>query len=173
MAKERKGVVTMKGSPVTLVGPDLTIGDEAPDFTAVDRDLHEVSLSDFRGRPVIISSVVSVDTSVCAVQTKRFSEEAPKLPEDAVVLTLSADLPFALGRFCSAEGASDTVALSDHRDMEFGRAYGVLIKGLRLLARSVWVVDRDGRIAYKEIVSEVTDHPAYDRALEAARKVAG
>jgi thiol peroxidase len=173
MPKERKGVVTMKGNPVTLVGPDLAVGDRAPDFTAVDRDLHEVKLSDFAGRVVVISSVVSVDTSVCAVQTKRFSAETEKLPEDVVVLTLSADLPFALGRFCTAEGAGETVALSDHRDMSFGEAYGVLIKGLRLLARSVWVVDRDGRIVHKEIVSEVTNHPDYDRALGAARKAAG
>jgi thiol peroxidase len=173
MAKECKGVVTMKGAPVTVVGPDLSVGDKAPDFTAVDGDLHEVSLSDFAGRIVVISSVVSVDTSVCAVQTKRFSDEAQKLPDDVVVLTVSADLPFALGRFCSAEEAGETVALSDHRQMSFGEAYGVLIKGLRLLARSVWVVDRDGRIVYKEIVPEVTDHPAYERALDAARKAAG
>jgi len=162
----------MKGEPVTLLGPDLAVGDRAPDFTVVDENLGEVSLSDFAGKVVLLSTVVSVDTGVCAVQTRRFSDAAQELPEDVVSLTVSADLPFALGRFCAAEGASDTIALSDHRDVSLGRAYGILIKGLRLLARSVWVIDREGRIAYKEIVPEVTDHPDYERALEAARKAA-
>lgn len=173
MAKERKGVVTMKGNPVTLVGPDLAVGERAPEFAAVDRDLHEVKLSDFAGRVVVISSVVSVDTSVCAVQTKRFSDETEELPENVVVLTISTDLPFALGRFCAAEGAGHTVALSDHRSVSFGTAYGVLIKDLRLLARSVWVVGKDGKIVYKEIVPEVASHPDYERALKAARQAAG
>ena len=173
MTKERMGVVTMKGNPVTLVGSELAVGDRAPDFTAVDRDLHEVKLSDFAGRVVVISSVVSVDTSVCAVQTKRFSDETQKLPKDVVMLTISTDLPFALGRFCTAEGAGHTVALSDHRSVSFGTAYGVLIKDMRLLARSVWVIGKDGKIAYKEIVREVASHPDYDRALAAARKAAG
>jgi thiol peroxidase len=145
----------------------------APDFTAVDEGLGKVSLGDFAGKVVLLSTVVSVDTSVCAVQTKRFSDETERLPRDVVLLTVSTDLPFALGRFCTAEGAAHTVALSDHRDVSLGTAYGLLIKGLRLLARSVWVIDREGRIAYKEIVPEVTDHPDYDRALRAARKAAG
>ena len=173
MAKERQGVVTMKGNPVTLEGPELAVGDRAPDFVAVDRDLHEVRLSDFAGRVVVISSVVSVDTSICAVQTKRFSDESQKLPKDLVMLTISTDLPFALGRFCAAEGAGNTVALSDHRTVSFGSAYGLLIKDLRLLARSVWVIGKDGKIVYKEVVREVASHPDYDRALQAARKAAG
>jgi thiol peroxidase len=171
MAKARKGVVTMKGEPLTLLGPELHVGDRAPDFTAVDRQWHKVKLSDFAGKVVLISAVPSVDTSVCSLQTKRFNEEAAGLPASVAVLTVSQDLPFALGRFCSAEGVERIRVLSDHVDAGFGKAYGVLIKGMRLLARSVFVVDAEGRIAYLEIVPELTDHPDYEAALSAVRQL--
>jgi thiol peroxidase len=172
MTQERDGLVTMQGSPLTLIGPELSVGDEAPDFTAMDRGLDGVGLSDLKGKVVLISAVPSVDTSVCSLQTQRFNEEAASLPDNVVVVTISQDLPFALDRFCGAEGIDKLHVLSDHANAEFGRAYGVLIKGLRLLARSVFVIGADGRISYMQIVPEVTDHPDYEAALEAARKAA-
>ncbi len=172
MTEEREGVVTMKGDPLVLLGPQLEVGDEAPGFTAVDRGLQPVSLSDFAGRTVLISAVPSVDTSVCSLQTKRFNEEAAALPEDVAVVTISMDLPFALDRFCGAEGIDRIQVLSDHAQASFGGAYGVLVKGLRLLARSVFVIDADGRIAHAEIVPELTDHPDYEAALATVRQLA-
>jgi thiol peroxidase len=171
MAEERTGLVTMKGNPVVLLGPSLKVGDPAPDFAAVDRQWQKVSLSGFRGKAVLISAVPSVDTSVCSLQTKRFNEAAAALPPDAVVLAVSQDLPFALDRFCGAEGVDRLQVLSDHVDAEFGMSYGVLIKGMRLLARSIFVIDKEGRIAYIELVPEITTHPDYDAALEALRKL--
>jgi thiol peroxidase len=173
MTEERKGVVTMQGNPLVLLGPQLAVGDRAPEFTAVDGEWSEVCLGDFRGKAVLISAVPSLDTGVCAAQTKRFNEEAASLPDDVAVITISQDLPFAQGRFCGAEGIDGIRVLSDHVEADFGLSYGVLIKGMRLLARSVWVVGKDGRIAYVQIVPELTDHPDYDAALEAARKAAG
>jgi len=173
MAEERANVVTMMGDPITLLGPELSVGDVAPEFTGVDREWQPVSLSDFQGKAVLISAVPSVDTSVCSLQTQRFNQEAVGLGDDVVIVTISQDLPFALGRFCGAEGIDSLQVVSDHVDAQFGLRYGVLIKGMRLLARSVWVVGRDGRIAYVQIVPEVTDHPDYDAALDAARKTAG
>ncbi len=172
MTKERTGVVTMKGNPVVLLGPSLKVSEQAPEFSAVDRQWQKVSLRQFRGKVVLISAVPSVDTGVCSLQTKRFNDEAAKLPPDAVVLTISQDLPFALGRFCGAEGIERLQVLSDHVDAEFGLSYGVLIKGMRLLARSVFVVDKDGRIAYIELVPEITEHPNYDAAFAAIKKLA-
>ena len=171
MAKERTGVVTMKGNPVVLLGPSLKVGDMAPEFAAVDRQWQKVSLSRFRGKVVLISAVPSVDTGVCSLQTKRFNDAAATLPPDAVVLTISQDLPFALSRFCGAEGIERLQVLSDHVDAEFGMAYGVLIKGMRLLARAIFVVDKGGRIAYIELVPEISQHPNYDAALEAVRRL--
>ncbi len=172
MSAESPNEVTMKGEPVSLRGPELEVGQEAPDFTAVHSDWSEVSLADFSGKVVLISAVVSVDTSVCSLQTQRFDREVEELPDGVVVLTISRDLPFALDRFCGAQGVERMHVLSDHPAGEFGESYGVLIEDMGLLARSVFVVDRAGRIAYKEIVPEVTDHPDYEAALEAARKAA-
>ena len=171
--KERQQAVTMKGDPLTLLGTEPEVGDEAPDFTVVDGELEEVSLYDFEDQVVIIAAVPSVDTSVCAKETRKFNEKAASLSDDIQILTISMDLPFALDRFCSAEGIDQVATLSDHRDADFGESYGVLIKELRLLARSVFVVDRQGKITYKELVSEVTDEPNYDAALEAARQAVG
>lgn len=164
---ERTGVITFKGNGMTLVGPELSVGSPAPDFTAVDNGLQPVKLSDLKGQVVIISAVPSIDTPVCELQTKRFNEEAGKL--NAKVLTISCDLPFAQKRFCGAEGIENAVCLSDYQTRDFSEKFGVLIKELCLTSRAVFVIDKDGNLAYQDIVSEVTEHPDYDKALEAAK----
>lgn len=164
----RKDVVTMAGGPVTLVGEEIKVGDVAPDFTVLNADLGPVKLSDVKGKTVIISVAPSIDTSVCAAQTRRFNEEAAKL-DNVAVYCVSVDLPFALGRFCAAEGIDKIQTLSDHRDLSFGNQYGFTIEELRLLARGIVVVDPDGKVKYVEYVKEVTNHPDYDKALEAAK----
>ncbi|MBI1389436.1 MAG: thiol peroxidase [bacterium] len=164
---ERTGVITFKGNGMTLVGPELKTGAPAPDFTAVDNGLQPVKLSDLKGQVVIISAVPSIDTPVCELQTKRFNEEAGKL--NAKVVTISLDLPFAQKRFCGAQGIANSVILSDYQQRDFANQFGVLIKELCLLSRAVFVVDKDGNLTYQEIVPEVTDHPNYDKAIEAAK----
>lgn len=164
---ERKGIITMRGKALSLVGPDLTIGARAPDFTALDRDLHEAKLSDHAGKIKVISVTQSLDTTVCDLQARRFNHEASLLPSDVVVLNISMDLPFAIGRFCTIAGIEKVKALSDHRDGSFGEAYGVLIKELRLLARSVFILDKDDIVRYREIVPEQTNQPDYEMALKA------
>ena len=167
--EERTGEVTVQGNPLTLMGKAPSVGDEAPEFRVVDGEFNEVKLSDFRGKTVLVSAVPSLDTGVCALQTKRFNEEAEKLRAGVEVLTISQDLPFAQKRFCGAEGIEKIKVLSDHVWREFGERYGVLIKENALLARSVWVISPDGKVVYREIVRELTDHPDYDSALQAAR----
>ncbi len=169
--KERTGLVTMKGGPLTLLGDEVKIGDEAPDAEVAANDLSKVKLSSFEGKVRVISSAPSLDTRVCDVMTRRFNAEADKLGENAVVLTISMDLPFAQARWCGAAGVKNLQTLSDYRDASFGQAYGVLIKELRLLARAVFVVDRQNVIRYIELVKEVTDEPDYDAALKAAKEL--
>ena len=169
--QERAGLVTMKGNPVTLIGPELKVGDKAPDFIVVGNDLSQVSLESFRGKVCIISSVPSLDTPVCDMETRRFNSEASRLGDDVVVLTISMDLPFAQKRWCGAAGVDRVVTLSDHRDGSFGRAYGVLIKDLRLLARAVFVMDKEGRIKYLELVKEIASEPDYEAVLAAVAKL--
>ena len=169
--QERSGVVTFKGNPLTLIGPGINIGSNAPDFQVLAQDLTTVSLADSRGKILLISAVPSLDTPVCDAQTRRFNQEAATLP-NADVLTISMDLPFAQKRWCAAAGIDRVKVLSDHRDASFGRAYGVLIKELRLLARSIFIVDGGGTVRYAEYVPEVTSHPNYDAALVAARQLA-
>ncbi|MCK4959074.1 MAG: thiol peroxidase [Planctomycetes bacterium] len=164
---ERTGVITFKGSPLTLVGNEAVVGQEAADFEVLGNDLSPVRLSSFRGKVCVISSVPSLDTPVCDVQTRRFNAEAGRLGDDVVVLTISMDLPFAQGRWCGAAGIENVVTLSDHRDGAFGEAFGLLIKELRLLARAVYVINEDGVIVYSQVVPEVTDEPDYDAALAA------
>lgn|SRR5699024_3295219 len=161
--------VTFKGSPVTLLGTELKAGDEAPNFTVVSNDLEEKTLDDYAGKVKLISVVPSLDTGVCAKQTKRFNEEADKL-DNVQLLTISMDLPFAQTRWCSTEGVKNIEIVSDHREADFGKKYGVLIEELRLLARSIFVVDSNNKVTYTEYVSEVGNHPDYDKALEAAKK---
>lgn len=170
--KERAGIVTLHGDPVTLVGDEIGIGDRAPSFDAVGTDLSPVRLEDFKGKTLIISAVPSLDTPICDLQTRRFNSEAAALGGGAAVLTISVDLPFAQKRWCGAAGADAVKVASDHRDTSFGLAYGVLIKGLRLLARSIFIVDREGIVRYAQIVKEIATEPDYDAALAAAKEIA-
>ena len=165
MAQERKGAVTFKGNPLTLIGPEIKVGDQAPDFQVIGGDLSVVTLQNFKGKTKLVSVVPSLDTPVCDQQTRRFNEEAGKLPADVALLTISMDLPFAQKRFCSTAGIDKIKLLSDHRDASFGQAYGVLIKELRLLARSIFVMGPDDKVQYVEYVKEVTNHPNYDSVL--------
>lgn len=160
----------MKGKPLTLVGRQIKVGDAAPDFEVLANDLSPVRLSAFRGKVVVISSVPSLDTAVCDLQTRKFNEQAAALGDGVVVLTISMDLPFAQKRWCGAAGIENLQTLSDYRNAEFGRAFGLLIQELRLLARAVFVVDADGIIRYKQIVSELTEEPDYDSAIKAAKE---
>ncbi|WP_284139839.1 MULTISPECIES: thiol peroxidase [unclassified Virgibacillus] len=158
--------VTFNQNPVTLVGKELKIGDQAPDFTVLSNDLQEVTLSDYQGKIKLISVVPSLDTGLCAEQTKRFNEEASKLG-NVQVLTISMDLPFAQKRWATENRIENLTTLSDYRQAEFGEKYGVLIKELRLLARSIFVLDEKNKLIHVEYVKEVTNHPDYDKALEA------
>ena len=160
--------VTFKGKEVTLLGSEVKVGDQAPNFTVLANDLSEVTLDNSKGYKRIISVVPSIDTGVCDAQTRRFNEEASKL-DNVKILTVSVDLPFAQKRWCAANGIDNVETVSDHRETSFGEAYGVLIKELRLLARSVFVVDSNDKVTYVEYVSEVTDHPNYEAAIEAAK----
>ncbi len=164
---KRKGAVTFKGAPLTLVGHELKVADRAPDFTLLANDLTECTLASLAGKTLVISCVPSLDTSVCDLQTRRFNQEAAALGPDVVVLTVSMDLPFAQKRWCGAAGVENVVTLSDHRDASFAVAYGVLIEELRLLARTVFVVDAAGVIRYVQLVREVTDEPDYEAVLAA------
>jgi thiol peroxidase len=168
---ERENVITMKGSGLTLVGPEIRPGDKAPDFTVLDQGLGPVSLGDFAGKVKVISVTPSLDTPVCDMQARRFNEEAASLPEKVVVLNISVDLPFAIARFCAAAGIDRVKVLSDHRETSFGKAYGVLIKELRLLARAIFIVDTEDVIRYVEIVPEVSNPPDYGRALTALESI--
>ena len=166
---ERSGAVTMRGNPLTLVGNELKVGDAAPDIEVLSNDLTPVKLSSYRGKVCIVSTVPSLDTPVCDMETRRFNQEAANLGDDMVILTISMDLPFAQKRWCGAAGVDNVQTLSDHRDASFGTAFGVLIKELRLLARAVFVVDKTGGVRYIQIVNELTDQPDYDAAIKAAR----
>lgn len=161
--------VTFKGNPVTLVGNEVNVGDKAPNFKVLANDLSEVTLDDSKGHVRLISVVPSVDTGVCDQQTRRFNEEAANLP-NVKVITVSCDLPFAQARWCAAAGIENLQTVSDHRDLSFGEAYGVHIKELRLLARSIFVIDSSDTVVYKEIVSEVGTHPNYEAAIAAAKE---
>jgi thiol peroxidase len=168
---ERAGLITMRGNPLTLIGQEIKPGNPAPDFESLDNELKPVRLSSFRGKVVVISAVPSLDTPVCDMETRRFNSEAAKLSEDIVILTISMDLPFAQKRWCGAAGVDKVVTLSDHREAEFGNAYGVLIKELRLLARAVFVVDADGVVRYVQLVKEVAEEPDYDAVISAAKNL--
>ena len=167
---ERPGAVTMRGNPLTLVGNEVKAGDKAPDFEVIDNGLSPVKLSSYLGKVVVISSVPSLDTPVCDMETRRFNQEAGTLGENVVVLTISMDLPFAQKRWCGAAGVTHVVTLSDHRDASFGMTYGMLIKELRLLARAVFVVDKGGIVRHRELVKEIANEPNYDAALEAVNR---
>jgi len=169
---ERKGATERRGTPLTLLGPELKVGDKAPEFTALDNGLNPVKLSDFRGKVVVLASVPSLDTPVCDIETRRFNREAAALGKDVAIVTISMDLPFAQKRWCGAAGVQSVQTLSDHRDAAFGTAYGVLIKELRLLARAVFVVDKGGVLRHVQIVKEMTQEPDYAAALAAVKALA-
>ncbi|GBD13889.1 putative thiol peroxidase [bacterium HR24] len=169
--QERPGAVTFRGNPLTLLGPDLQVGEKAPDFRLVDLELRPVTLQDFAGKTLLLTVALSQDTPVCDMQGKRFNELATQVADDVVIANVTVDLPFALRRWCGATGVDRIKVLSDYQEREFGLKYGILIKELKLLARSVWIIDRDGVIRYKEIVPEVTQEPNYQAALDALQQV--
>lgn len=164
-----QNTIAFKGNPLTLEGDPPKVGESAPDFEALANDLSSVKLSDLQGKTRVICSVPSLDTSVCDTEVRKFNEHATSLGDDVAVLAISMDLPFAQQRWCGAAGVENVQTLSDHRDAEFGTAYGVLIKELRLLARAVFVVDKKGVIRYIEIVDELTNEPDYEAALRAVK----
>jgi len=166
---ERTGIITFKGNPMTLLGPELKVGDKAPDFQVVDNGLQPVTLASSAGKIRIISSVPSLDTPVCDTETRRFNQEAAALPDSIVVLTVSLDLPFAQKRWCGAAGIEKVTTLSDYRERSFGNAYGVVIKELLLLGRAIFVVDANDTIRYIQIVPEVTSEPDYAAVIAAAK----
>ena len=166
---ERTGIITFLGGPLTLLGNPVEKGQKAPDFTVLDNELSPRTLADYKGKTLILSVVPSLDTGVCDLQTRRFNSEAAGLGAGVRILTISCDLPFAQARWCGAAGATQLETLSDHRDLSFGTAYGVVIKELRLLARSIFVITKDGVVTHTEIVPEVTHEVNFDAALAAAR----
>ena len=168
---ERKGAVTLKGDPVTLVGDEVKAGQKAKDFTVLDHDLKEMRLSDFKGKIKLIASVPSLDTPVCDSEIKRFNDEASKIAKDLVIIFISMDLPFAQKRFCQEFGINKIKTFSDHKDAGFGTNYGVLIKELRLLARAIFLVDKEDNVKYVQYVKEVSTPPDYDAAINAIRSM--
>lgn len=169
--KERKGVITFKGGPLTLEGPELKLGQKAPDAELTANDLSAVKISSYQGKIVVLSCVPSLDTSVCDTQTRKFNEKAGQLGKDVVVLTVSMDLPFAQKRWCGAAGVDHVQTLSDYKDARFAKAYGLFIKELHLVTRAVIVLDKQQTIRYIQIVPEVTTEPDYDAALRAVKQI--
>lgn len=169
--KERAGMVTMHGNPLTLVGNEIRTGTLAPEFTALDTDLNPITFSSYRGKVCILSSVPSLDTPVCDMETRKFNEEATKLGDRIQILTISMDLPFAQKRWCGAAGVNKLKTLSDHKEAQFGTAYGVLIKELRLLARAVFLVDSKGVLQYMQLVKEIASEPNYEEVWNALKKI--
>jgi len=171
MTQERTGVATLKGNPITLVGPELKVGDKAPDFT-LSKSLGEyVSLQDYAGKVKLISVIPSIDTGVCEAQTRKFNEAASDLGDNVVVLTVSVDTPFAQARWCGAAGVDRVVMLSDYKDNNFGLSYGVYIKEFALDMRSIFILDENNVIQYVEYLSEMSNHPNYDAAIAAVKEL--
>ncbi len=156
---------TFKDSPITVSGETKQVGEKAPDFQAISRDLSKASLSDFDDDVIVISAVPSIDTSVCDFQTKQFNQRLNDL-KGVRVITVSNDLPFAQKRWCASEGLESITTLSDHRDLDFAKKYGTLIEELRLQARSVFVLDKDRTITYVEYLDEMSGHPDYEQAIK-------
>jgi len=171
MTQERTNVATFKGNPITLIGPELKVGEKAPDFRLNKNLLEEVTLADYEGKIKLISVVPSLDTGVCDAQTRRFNQEATELGEDVIILTISADLPFAQARWCGAAGVDRVVTLSDYKDNSFGKTYGVLIKEFALDHRAVFVLDKDNTIRYVEVLNEMGEHPNYEEPIAAVKKL--
>ena len=167
--KERPGVVTARGNPLTLLGNEVKVGDKAPNFQVLDNSMQPVTLESYRGKIKIITAVPSLDTPVCNMETRRFNQEADQWPQNVAILTISMDLPFAQARWCAAAGIEKVKTFSDYRDHSFGLAYGVLIKERKLLARAVFIVDDRDIVRYVELVPDTAQEPDYDRILNAVR----
>ena len=167
--QERTGIITFKGNPFTLLGPEIKAGDAAPDFRVVDGTLAPVTLASSAGKIRIISAVPSLDTPVCDAETRRFNQEAAALPDQIVLLTVSLDLPFAQKRWCGAAGIDRVTTLSDYQERSFAAAYGLLIKELKLLARAIFIVDAANVVRYIQVVPEVTSEPDYAAVIAAAK----
>ncbi len=166
---ERANAATFKGKPLTLVGAEVKVGDRSPHFKLVGNDLSDIDCTSFHGKVRVLSVAPSLDTPVCAAQTRTFNKEAINLSEDVVILSVSLDLPFALARFCGAEGIERVITASDYKYRSFGEAYGVYVRELGLLARAVFVIDKDDKIVYAEYVAEVTNEPDYAAAFKAVK----
>lgn len=166
---ERTGVITFKGNPMTLIGPEVKVGAPLPQFKVTAQDLSDLSNASFAGKVLVVSVVPSVDTPVCAMQTKKFNQQAAGLSDKVAILTVSLDLPFAAKRFCAAEGIEAVVTGSDYKYQSAGEGFGVKIKELGLLCRAVFVVDKGGKVVHAEYVSEATNEPNYDAAMAAVK----
>jgi thiol peroxidase len=167
----RSGAITFKGTPMTLLGEELKVGMQAPDFLIhyFEGGLKSITLSDLKGKPSIISAVPSLDTGVCQLQTKRFNSELADMGDKINALTVSRDLPFAMNRFCGAEGIKSMKVGSDYQTGNFGLSYGLMIDELKLLARAVYVLDSNGKVVYGQIVPEVAQEPDYAPTLAALK----
>jgi thiol peroxidase len=164
---DKQNKITIKGKPLTLIGDKINVGDTAPDVELTDHNLSPVKISSFKDKICIISTVPSLDTPVCDMQTRWFNQEADKLGPDIAILVVSMDLPFAQKRWCGAAGVDKVKTLSDYKDAAFGKSYGVLIKEMHLLARALFVVDQKGLVQYIQIVKELSNEPNYDQVLKA------
>jgi thiol peroxidase len=170
--QERTGLVTLRGMPMTLVGTPLKEKNDSPDVTLLSNDLSPAKLSNYKGKICLISSVPSLDTPVCDMQTRRFNQEVTQIGNNIHVLTVSVDLPFAQKRWCGASGIDNVITLSDHRETAFGMSYGILMKEVRLLARAVFILDESGTLQYQEIVSEIGNEPDFAAALSVLKSIA-
>ncbi|MBF0206752.1 MAG: thiol peroxidase [Oligoflexia bacterium] len=168
---ERIGLLTVKGNPLTLIGKELKVGEHLPDIELLNNDLNPVRLSHFLGKICIISTVPSLDTPICDLQTKKFNETATRLGNNIIILTVSMDLPFAQKRWCGANNIEKVITLSDHREAALGKAFGILVKELRLLARAIFVIDKEGKISYVQLVKELSHEPDYDAVLKEVHKL--
>ncbi len=163
--------VTFGGKKLNLYGEVVKVSDKAPDFKAVNNDLSSFDSKENQGKVVVYSVVPSIDTGVCSLQARTFNEEAEKLGDDVIVITVSCDLPFAQKRFCAQEGIKNSISISDYKDHDFGKKYGFLIEDLALLSRGVVIVDKNGKIAYTEYVKEVTNEVNFEAALDAVKSL--
>ena len=171
--EERTGVFAAGENQLTLLGPEINVGQQAPNFTVSGAGLRRVTLDDYAGKVKIIASVPSLDTGVCSDETKQFSDHAKSMSDDIVVLTISMDLPFAQARWCGANDVDNVVTASDFKSREFGDSFGVHVKESGLLARAVFVLDKNNVVRHVEYVPQIAQLPNFDAALAAANEAAG
>jgi thiol peroxidase len=169
---QTQNLVKANDKYVTLLGTQINVGDKAPNFKVVDKNFAPINLADFKKQTLLISVVPSLDTGVCSLQTKRFNEEAVKLPKNITILTISNDLPFAQKRFCKVENVDQVRVLSDSVWRNFGENYGLIIKDMGLLTRAIFIIDNQGTVKYKELVENISQHPNYESALAAVKDIA-